>query len=599
MQISAENCLQIWEDLAYMTNSVLQIGTRLAANVHEASDLSVCKGRELNTLNDLLNILEEHHPRSLPMLLSTSSKLSEYLEKPAEKILLDSVYESRDEFRPFLARSKYKENSIRSYVNYLRILLNSAREMGWKPNETVSEAWLGVTALAVQRKCKRIVKYFARAKRSPLDVTIEDADRWAQLMVERGHSHKHMMREKTLFWRLLRDSDCTNLTPKCILREEKYAIPFEQLPPALKLEILQLLQWKQASFNPDRSKRGKHRAISAKRLRQVICSVYGYAVRVHPEVEIKSLSQLGEEELIKGFVSFCINARGIEGQSVERYLAMFPGALRSHPSYSSLNFRWFNNLINSLPIEAESEKERRKAAKFLEYSVVEAIPAKIHAERMVIAKANTNPISRVAMEELLMKWIAILPWRQRNIRECRIGGSSPNLFKGPVSPLSRIDRPEWVTREEQRNPAAQFWQFKFARDETKTSVEPHCLLPRQLIAPLEEYLDRFRCHLFSDHDPGTLFVSDDGQQMSVEEIADLVCAMTLKYGGRRVTPHIFRDIFAFAFLKRYPKDFLTLSKILWHSNVSTTIKIYGSGFNWSSGVCATEAWLDEREAKSK
>ena len=60
--------------------------------------------------------------------------------------------------------------------------------------------------------------------------------------------------------------------------------------------------------------------------------------------------------------------------------------------------------------------------------------------------------------------------------------------------------------------------------------------------------------------------------------------------GHRVTPHLFRDIVAYAWLKANPKDYLTLSKMLWHKNVSTTIYYYGSRFNDSSASVAMESW---------
>ncbi len=57
-----------------------------------------------------------------------------------------------------------------------------------------------------------------------------------------------------------------------------------------------------------------------------------------------------------------------------------------------------------------------------------------------------------------------------------------------------------------------------------------------------------------------------------------------------------RNSVAYKWLKEHPKDFLTLSKILWHKNVQTSIRIYGSRFDESSGTCAMEAWLDQRSA---
>ncbi len=175
----------------------------------------------------------------------------------------------------------------------------------------------------------------------------------------------------------------------------------------------------------------------------------------------------------------------------------------------------------------------------------------------------------------------------------------PNLFKGKIPPYSAVDKPEWVKQEEQQNPAAEFWQFRFGTQETKTGIAVHALLPRQLIGLLEEYLKEFRPHLIHGADPGTLFLNKAGNAISSSEVRSVVTARTMQYGGRRVTPHLFRDIVAYTWLKAHPEGYLTLSKMLWHSNINTTIKIYGSRFNESSGVSAMESWLEDREAKSK
>jgi len=82
--------------------------------------------------------------------------------------------------------------------------------------------------------------------------------------------------------------------------------------------------------------------------------------------------------------------------------------------------------------------------------------------------------------------------------------------------------------------------------------------------------------------------------MDEANIGQTVSDLTLRYGGRRVTPHLFRDIVAYAWLKAHPKDFLTLSKMLWHKSIATTIKYYGGRFNYSTAVLAMEEWLVER-----
>ena len=113
-----------------------------------------------------------------------------------------------------------------------------------------------------------------------------------------------------------------------------------------------------------------------------------------------------------------------------------------------------------------------------------------------------------------MKWLTALPWRQRNIRECRINGPAPNLFRGKIPSFSDIDRPDWVQQEEKRSPDAEFWQFHFTPDETKTEVDVHALLPRPLIGILEEYLGEYRPRLLHGPDPGTLFLNQEGKAIT-------------------------------------------------------------------------------------
>lgn len=86
---------------------------------------------------------------------------------------------------------------------------------------------------------------------------------------------------------------------------------------------------------------------------------------------------------------------------------------------------------------------------------------------------------------------------------------------------------------------------------------------------------------------------------SPNDVLRIVGAMTMKYAGRRVNPHLSRHIFAVQWPEDHPKDFLTLAKILWHSNVNTTIGIYARNFDESYGARAAEEWLDEKNNRAQ
>jgi hypothetical protein len=57
---------------------------------------------------------------------------------------------------------------------------------------------------------------------------------------------------------------------------------------------------------------------------------------------------------------------------------------------------------------------------------------------------------------------------------------------------------------------------------------------------------------------------------------------------------LFRDIWAFWWLKNHPEDFLTVSKVLWHRDLKSTLRKYGSKFIESQALVLVEEELDRQ-----
>src|SRR5438128_8886024 len=104
------------------------------------------------------------------------------------------------------------------------------------------------------------------------------------------------------------------------------------------------------------------------------------------------------------------------------------------------------------------------------------------------------------------------------------------------------------------NPHEQFWQYHFWEDEAKNGREVHSILPRRLVPLLEDYLEHYRSLLLNGRDPGTLFLNEDGTPLTIRGIGELVGELTLRYAHKRVTPHLFRDIFAYWWLENHPQE---------------------------------------------
>jgi integrase len=574
-----------------MSTAEVHVGTRNATPVPVFAQPANVPTIKPVTISDLLRVLEQTQIKGLPMLRSTCGVLSSFLCRSPEDLSIQAVSDCKDMFRTYLAGRTYAENSIRTYVNNLRILLRRAEEFGWSPTDSLPAPWRKVMDHASQRIRKQLVTYLAKIRSNPTDVTDDDVNGWKQLRIAAGTSTGHANGTACWLWGALRKLGVGGCRSNPL--HTKYGISVSEFPEPLRSEVLENLRWKQAPFSPGRPHDGHHRAVTAGNLEDVYRWIYGYAVNVRGVTGITRMSDLVNEPVLTGWVEWRINSRNSSGYSVRVAVALLRAALRHHPKHKNLDLSWFEELLTSIPQEMESEARRRKAEKFIEYDVLERIPSLIRAERQKLRK-NDPKNAQLALEELLITWLITLPWRQRNIRECRISGPDPNVFKARIPLFSELTKPEWVLRELECNPSAEFWQFRFKPHETKTGIDVHSLLPRQLVEPLEVYLGQYRPLLLQNRNTETLFVNKRGAAMDVSVLGQLVSELTYRYTGQRTTPHRFRDIIAYTWLKHHPTDFLSLAKLLWHRNVNTTIKIYGARFNESSGVAAMESWLDSR-----
>jgi integrase len=365
--------------------------------------------------------------------------------------------------------------------------------------------------------------------------------------------------------------------------------------PELREEIQRTIAWKLNEFEIDRPSGARIRPISAKRLNDLFGQLTGYVQNIERKPEVTSLSSLITREHIARFTSWATNERKVKGQSLSTGLGMVYAALRHNPCYKELDLNWFENIIDQFPIESQSTVDQRKARKYTPYPVAEQIPKRIRAKRMKLKSSNERIEALYAHNELLMLWILLLPWRQRKIRELRVGGGDPNLFKAAIRHYCTATKPNWVAEQERLTPDASFWHIRFAPHETKMKHSVQIFLPAELLPLLQDYLSKHRPVLVRNcDDAGTLFVNHKGKAMNVGQMSNLVKKLASEYAGVPVTPHIYRDIVAFEWLQTHPEDYLTVSKVLWHRNINTTIRIYGHRFDESTGVARMDDWRASR-----
>jgi hypothetical protein len=222
----------------YMTTENTTSGTPIALTLRPPSPSAQPIAIVPNTIPDLLEILEEAGTKGMPMLRTACGVLATFLSTPVDRLTIQAVFETKDLFRTYLVGRKYAENSIRTYVNHAKILINSARAAHWAPVDSVPEQWREVLAQAKKQAIrKNLVKYLAAIRPTPTKVTSGDDTRWTEEMIKKGFSMTHTRRTVGWLWRTLIKLGVAGTGMK--VRATKYQVPVAEFPSRLKSEVVE------------------------------------------------------------------------------------------------------------------------------------------------------------------------------------------------------------------------------------------------------------------------------------------------------------------------------------------------------------------------
>jgi integrase len=535
----------------------------------------------------------------LKMLGSTIAHISMHLGVPADELDIHRLLDVKSGLQVHLKERGFKRNSIRSYTNYLRILLQKATEFGWSVcSPDIARAWREISVCARTAGCAGVVRYAICKGLRPENFTETDLQHWGEEVLRGGRTNKRVVQVKSHFRKCIFEAGFGSKIPNILppVKDRIYGVPLSQIPEPVYLEVIDLLKWKTDEFSPGRPYKARHRAVTAENLKKLISRLFGFVVKVQGKT-VHHLEELFSQQSVNEFVRWAINQRKVSGRCVAIWLGTLR-ALRIYPALRGHDFGWVLNLLEELPRDSEVKAKERKERRWVSYDVLADIPEQILRDADQNVDLDKRSRALRFRDALLIRWLATLPWRQRNIRECIVAPfhEGGNMFMAEIPPNSTIAKSRRVCEALKVNPHEHFWQFRFRPHETKNGRAVHAILPGQLIGPLENYLANYRPFLVDVSDQRTLFVNDHGCPFDPTRLALLVENLTLRYTGRQVNPHLFRDIFAIKWLEDHPEDYLTLSKVLWHSNIQTTLQHYGRNFDESHGARRVEEWLDSRKA---
>jgi Phage integrase SAM-like domain len=185
-----------------MSTEILQNGSQIAAEPRSSSKNDAGESVP-TTLAGLLAIWAQNQPREAAMLGTTCMRLADYHNLSLNNLTIDAVDLKRNGFRAFLRHRKYRENSIRTYVNHVRILIDHAKAAGWQPDIGSSPEWRQVIQLADDQNCGNLARHLLTVRNDPRQVTSDDVNKWV-LTTARFASYKANSHKATRFWRILR-----------------------------------------------------------------------------------------------------------------------------------------------------------------------------------------------------------------------------------------------------------------------------------------------------------------------------------------------------------------------------------------------------------
>lgn len=568
----------------------------------------------LKTVADLMQILGANPPKQWATIQSAVAAWADYVSnlpehritspsydptkpdnhvptKPLKELSYELLYDEQIKkgFRPFLKADGREEHGIRTYVDHVRFVGKRCQEISREQETMPSPDWQKVLKLAKASSCFDVALHFQKLM-EPNRITVLDTDTLLKKLVDEGAYYKAAWGKIVRFWRVLRDAGLNGQCPDFLDEKHQYGARFKDLPPEFKERLVALLAWLTAEWAKDRPEKKRLRPVTAAGIKVTVCTLFGFVLTKFPALTIKAVPELFIQSIIETYVEFAINERHVDGFALRMRLESLCSALRAKTKIPDSELVWFKNLMGTLPRKLDRDKisERKKRTR-VDHRDLRKIPAKIRAARKSLRPGSVEYALSVR-NELVIMWLLYLPWRQKNLRTMRLG---TNLFKRPLQDVYEI--PKWVVEEKEHDPEAEFWQINFGRNETKMKHGVVAVLPKALLGILEEYLlvrDLLvQCN--QGHvDPGTLLLDDKGVMIGSHFMTDLVQTLTFRHLDipKAINPHRFRDLFAYAWLKDNPKDFLTLSKILWHKSVQITIDTYGAEFDVASGVFATEVW---------
>jgi hypothetical protein len=167
---------------------------------------------------------------------------------------------------------------------------------------------------------------------------------------------------------------------------------------------------------------------------------------------------------------------------------------------------------------------------------------------------------------LMMAMLAAKPVRRKNLVGTRVG--------------------EHLTKAANGN-----YEWRFASHETKTKQAVFADLPASLTPYLDFWIDTVRPMLLGQSGSSSLWVTTIGTSMAIDTAYGRFCRATTQELGKRINPHLVRDIVATGIAVSMPEAVGITPMVLDHRNDQTSKRHY----NLANALSASTRYVDKLE----
>lgn len=474
-------------------------------------------------------------------------------------------------------------NYPRHYAAGCHRILKHAASRGWSCREMeLREAWIPARAALGKKTggCLQMVDYFTSQKLTPGTTTEANLNAWGQQAHTDGLSLSSVEQYTDRFRCKLRAAGLEAMFPNLDLESKSrshYADKLSDMSPKVQKELRRIEEFRTATWMPDRGAKIAVRTDTVRRMYKSVRQIHGFRTRIQKRRRPSSLRELIKPAIILPFIDWLVDNRKLLRDGVKRILGPILVVLRNYPAFEKDNYEWIAKRIQEVPKERHYKRTERKEAKAVPYELLVQIPTKLRA-RTETPGLSAVEIAWLWHDAAIISILLYLAYRQRNIRECGVAEpAGVNLVSQTLSlkMLHDLNPPDWVRDAYAEDPRRKFWLFTFLEGETKADRAVTDIVPLEIIPLLEAYVTVHRCELIDpENDHGMLFFNRRRTALSENNLRDLVCRLTKTYVGKRVTPHLWRDIFSANFrvlsaagIGRGDEE---LQDRLWHIDEQTT-----------------------------